>query len=170
MKILLSFKVAYIWMYGLLTLTCGGHHCSFAIGQNPFCLIFWLRWWQAVNKSKLHKSRQNSAGWHQLLLPGFSTVYGSSSQSNFIYHLNCLCICWAKHSSISEPLAFSRESTRTTTSQCHWAAESFRSSSHAPSSAPQWDYDRSVRCQQELMNIPFHKARVILPTKCPPHW
>lgn len=118
-----------------------------------------------------HASKpQKPTGWHQTLHAGFSTVYGLCSRSNFIYRLSGFCICWAKHLFRKWSFGILGPTTRTGTSRCHRATESFCSGSYAPSSAPQWDYDRSVRCQQELMNIPLHKAWVILPTKCPPHW
>lgn len=105
----------------------------------------------------------------EMIHAGFSTVHGLCLQSNFISNLSGLCICWLKHFSVSEPLAFFSRVQGRATSRYHQAAECFCSGSYALSSAPQWDYDRSVRCQQELMNIPFHKAWVILTTKCPPH-
>lgn len=95
----------------------------------------------------------------------FSTLYGLESQHDFIYCLSASCICWSKQSSVRKPLAFFSRGQ----GQLHLSVtEQQRAGSHALYTAPLWDYDRFMRCRQELMNIFFHKARVILPTKYPP--
>lgn len=109
LKYMLLIEQVIAWPWKACSLDSQAVSCSVRLWL-PCSTGLQPQWPQIPNKmvpSGKHTSKcQKPPGWHQIRHAGFSTVYGLCTQSNFIYRLSGLCICWAKHSSVSEPLAF----------------------------------------------------------------